>query len=72
MTKSDIFNGLKNKPYRYIPNLVLLTYENNQCLSGVKGSIVKLLVFPGAEDTKFSFPTLNDFPIVDAFDNDRN
>jgi prevent-host-death family protein len=49
------------------PTHVLLTYENYQRLSGVKGSVVELLALPGAEDIDLSIPTMKVFPISADF-----
>ena len=49
------------------PAHVLLTYENHQRLSGVKGSVVELLALPGAEDIDLSIPTMKVFPIAADF-----
>ena len=49
------------------PSHVLLTYENYQRLSGVKGSVVDLLALPGAEDIDLSIPTMKVFPISADF-----
>jgi hypothetical protein len=46
------------------PSHLLLTYENYQRLSGVKGSVVELLALPGAEDIDLSIPTMKVFPIA--------
>ena len=46
---------------------VLLTYENYQRLSGVKGSVVELLTLPGAEDIDLSIATRKDFPVAANF-----
>ena len=49
------------------PTHVLLTYENYQRLSGVKGSVVELLTLPGAEDIDLSIATMKDFPVAANF-----
>jgi len=49
------------------PTHVLLTYENYQRLSGVKGSVVELLALPGAEDIDLSIATMKDFPVAANF-----
>ena len=49
------------------PTHVLLTYENYQRLSGVKGSVVELLALPGAEDIDLSIATRKDFPVAANF-----
>ena len=49
------------------PTHVLLTYENYQRLSGVKGSVVELLTLPGAEDIDLSIATRKDFPVAANF-----
>ena len=46
------------------PSHVLLTYENYQRLSRVKGSVVELLALPGTEDIDLSIPTMKVFPIA--------